>query len=184
MDFSVLISVKGNPNLSFVINKKSGIVSSMSIKRYNQLNPEQIYYIPEYLVTNILPNSHYITLSGMVINSLNDITRIIGDGTVIKIILRVNGGQDVNLYIGGDEGRVVETHVKMVSLRKQQELAQRQFQTIEEFTQALNRIPSLQELAANAADPTELARLKRDYQMPGGKKSRNKKHKKRRTKRV
>jgi len=178
-NFAALISVKGRPNLSFVAYKRRSTVGSMSKNRYNQQNPGQLD-LPEYLVTN----AHYRILGGMAINSLNDITGMIGNGNVIKIILRVIGRQDVTLCIGGDEGRVVETHVKEVTLRKQRELMQQQFQTIEEFNAALSTPPSLQELAANAADPGELAFIRGDVMLrQGGKKTRNKRKKRKSMKR-
>jgi len=81
-NFAALISVKGRPNLSFVAYKRRSTVGSMSKNRYNQQNPGQLD-LPEYLVTN----AHYRILGGMAINSLNDITGMIGNGNVIKIIL-------------------------------------------------------------------------------------------------
>jgi hypothetical protein len=80
-DFEALITVKGRPYLSFVATKRGGLVSSTSIYRYNQLHPGRLDHIPEYIVTNTPPNSHYITLGGNVINSLSDITDIIGNDT-------------------------------------------------------------------------------------------------------
>jgi hypothetical protein len=180
-DFEVLITVKDRPYLSFVATKRGGIVSSTSIYRYNQLYPGQLDHIPEYIVTNTPPNSHYITLGGNVINSLSDITDIIGNDTVIKIILRVNGRPDVTLCIGANEGRVTETHVKIVTFQKQQELLQQQFRTLDEFLEVLTRVPTLREFSEKAADPEELAELKSNFTLPGGKKTRNKKRKKRKS---
>jgi hypothetical protein len=181
MDFQVLISNRDDATQSFVAIKNGARLRSMNKENFNRINPGQLDRIPEYVVSGA-NYARLFQLRNPGINSIDDITGIIGNGIIHKIILRTQYTPDAILYIG-NEGLLVP-RVIPVSFRKQQELANRpRFLTLDEFTQALNRVPTLRELSEDAADPEELAELKGKFTLPGGKKTRNKRKKRKSMKR-